>query len=213
MNYSYEKKLQRQGYSFIAGADEAGRGCWAGPLVAASVILDPSKTKKLRAVNDSKKLSHEDRAKLLPLIKECSLCWAVAVIRQDEIDEHGLTFANHTAVKRALGHLKIQPSFIAFDYVAKLKLDKPFASVKHGDATILSIAAASIIAKETRDQIMRAWHQIYPQFAFAEHKGYGTAKHSQNLLKYGPSPVHRHSYKPIIKIKALRRKQLKKKAI
>lgn len=190
-----EKKLWRQGYQFIAGLDEVGRGAWAGPLVAAAVIM-PLK-KKIRGVNDSKKLIPQKREKLYIEITQSALAWSVCVIENYEIDKKGISAANRQALVKAAAKLHRQPDYLLVDAL-KIRHGKiPVKSVIKGDEKIYSIAAASIVAKVTRDEIMRSYHKQYPHFHFHRHKGYGTARHRQELKKYGTLPIHRRSFSPI----------------
>lgn len=190
-----ERALRTAGYEFIAGADEAGKGSWAGPLVAAAVVLpidfDP------RIINDSKQLSPKQRELMFVHITHHALSWAVGVISPQEIDQKGIAAANKKALLTALKKLHVHPEAILVDAV-KIKVGKkPVKAIIRGDARVVSIAAASIVAKVVRDALMTGQHRLYPQYEFAQHKGYGTALHEKLLKKYGLSPIHRRSFKPM----------------
>lgn len=190
-----EIALRRRGFQAIAGADEAGKGSWAGPLVAAAVILPLNF--RPRNVNDSKKLTPRQRELMFVHITRQAVSWAVGVVSPQEIDRKGIVAANHKALLTALKKLHVRPQAILVDAV-KLKVGKkPVKAIIGGDATVLSIAAASIVAKVVRDALMVGQHRLYPQYAFDVHKGYGTDKHQALLKKFGPSPIHRHSFRPV----------------
>jgi len=203
-----ERKLLTQGFRLIAGVDEAGRGAWAGPLVAAAVIL-PAKH-KIKGINDSKKLKPEQRDKLYVQITRSALSWAVHLVHHDEIDKNGIAKANHLALQQAVKKLKPSPDYVLIDALEVELGNTPSQSIIKGDEKIVSIAAASIIAKVTRDQLMHGWHILYPAYSFHIHKGYGTERHAKALKKHGPSPIHRQSFLPIKRlIRAKSRKHAK----
>jgi len=190
-----ENKLFRKGYQFIAGADEAGRGPWAGPLVAAAVVLP--RRHGLRGINDSKKLSPQIREKLYVDIIKTALTWTVSVIDNTKIDEIGVGRANKISLEQAIQSLSILPDFALVD-AFEIELNNiPSRSIVKGDAKVVSIAAASIIAKVTRDNLMLAYHKKFPDYDFYKHKGYGTKRHAMLLKKYGPISIHRKSFSPI----------------
>ncbi|HMB25797.1 MAG TPA: ribonuclease HII [Patescibacteria group bacterium] len=197
MNYDYEKKLKQKGYKQICGLDEAGRGPLAGPLVAGAVILDPQKADFFELIKDSKALNCKKREIIFEKIKYGSLAWSVGVVGHWEINKHGLSYANKIAMKRAWKYLEIKPDFILSDYMAGLKFVTPFELIKSGDSTILSVAAASIVAKVFRDQMMLAFAKKYPDYGFEKHKGYGTKFHLRALDKCGPCEIHRTNFKPV----------------
>ncbi|MFA5051887.1 MAG: ribonuclease HII [Patescibacteria group bacterium] len=190
-----EKKLWKKGYRFIAGVDEAGRGAWAGPLVAAAVILP--KNFKALGLNDSKKLTPAKREKLFSIILQHAVDWATSVISVADIDAHGVGLANRRALRNSVGNLQKRADHVLVDGFAIDYGPTPSQRIVHGDAKVMSIAAASIIAKVTRDRMMVDAHTKYPQYHFHAHKGYGTELHRQALYKYGLSPLHRRSYLPI----------------
>lgn len=196
MNLSFEENLYQQGYHNIAGCDEAGRGPMAGPIVAAAVILgkDFAMTKFASHINDSKKLSEKKRLALRDYIIEHVQEYTIVSVDNYEIDTIGIGEANRECVRRAVQGLCQQPHYIAFDYVACLQFDTPYVSIKKGDATVLSIAAASILAKVHRDELMAEYDKEYPEYLFGKHKGYGTQAHRRAIEQYGLCPIHRKSF-------------------
>jgi len=194
-NLKKEVWLYQKGYQYIAGVDEVGRGAWAGPVVAAAVILPPNK--RLKKMRDSKKLLAKWRQYFYQrLIEEC-LDWAIGIVEVETIDFLGVAQASKLAMKKAVEGLKIKPQYLLVDAFSLADLDVPFEPIPKGDMTCFSIAAASIIAKVKRDEIMLKLAQKYPQYGFDRHKGYGTALHQQALETYGLCPIHRKSFKPI----------------
>ncbi len=189
---AYEKSLLAQGYSLIGGIDEAGRGPLAGPVVVAGVIMPTNTESIIPEVNDSKKLSEKKREKLYPLILERAVEVRVAVIDEKVIDEINIL----NATKK--GMLECIEGFQAVDAVlidaVKLDIKTPTISIIHGDALSYNIAAASIVAKVTRDRMMKEYAQKYPEYKFEKHKGYGTAEHIALLKQYAPSPIHRKTF-------------------
>ena len=198
-NQKEEKILWKKGYKYIAGADEAGRGPLAGPIVAAAVIFAPGT--KLPGLNDSKKLSPAQREKLRAKITEKALAFSAEKISAQKIDKLGIQKANQEVIRRALKKLKIRPDFALIDAI-KIKLETPHKSVIKGDEKIFSVAAASILAKTERDKIMKKAHQQYPLYYFGQNAGYGTKKHLQAIKKHGPCSLHRLSFRPLNKSKA-----------
>lgn len=197
MDYTYEQNLIEQGYKYVCGIDEAGRGSLAGPLVAGAVILNPHKIEILEEVKDSKKLSAEKRIEIFKLIKENALTWSVGAVSAAEIDKHGLSFANKIAMKRAWQYLAVKPNYILSDYMAKLYFETPFRLITKGDNKVISIAAASIVAKVIRDNMMMAFAKRFPEYSFEDHKGYGTQLHRDKITELGPCEIHRKSFEPI----------------
>jgi ribonuclease HII len=187
--------------NIIAGVDEAGRGPWAGPVVAAAVILDKTKLTLLSEVDDSKKISEKKREKLYQKIIDSSICSAISEVSQNVIDRLNILNATVMAMKNCIEKLSYKPEIILIDGNMDFQIDN--IRVEHiidGDKKSLSIAAASILAKVHRDRIMRNYHKIYPHYGFINHKGYGTKEHINALIKYGPCEIHRTSYKPVEKI-------------
>ena len=190
---SMEKELYDKGFEHICGIDEAGRGPLAGPVVVAGVIMP--KDSMIEGVNDSKKVSEKKREKLYDLILEEAISYAVAIIGQDVIDEINILNATKQGVTKVVEELDVKPNLILVDALTHINTKGiPYDSIIKGDAKCYNIAAASIIAKVTRDRIMREWDEIYPQYGFINHKGYGTAKHIEALKEYGPCPIHRKTF-------------------
>lgn len=186
-------------YKYICGIDEAGRGPLAGPVVVASVIMPQESM--IEGVNDSKKVSEKKREILFDKIKEEAISYGIGIVWQDEIDEMNILEATKKALTESLKELNVKPDVILVDALTKINtLGIEYRSLIKGDAKVYSIAAASILAKVTRDRIMREMDEIYPQYGFAKHKGYGTAYHMQAIREYGLCPIHRRSFtKNIIK--------------
>ena len=175
----------------ICGIDEAGRGPLAGPVAAGAVILRPDHD--ILYLNDSKKLSAAKRDMLFDVIKEEALAWQVSLVWQERIDEINILQATYEAMRSAVAGLSVQPSVLLNDAVTIPMLNIPQVPVVKGDAKCLSIAAASILAKVTRDRLMEEMDQKYPEYGFAKHKGYGTREHIEAIRKYGPCPIHRRT--------------------
>lgn len=196
-----EKLLWRKGIKRVAGLDEAGRGPLAGPVVAAAVIFENCKLKidnSLIGVNDSKKLSSKTREKLYGfIIKNKNIKWAVGVVSEKVIDRINILEATKLAMKKAVAGLKQKPDFLILDGNMKLKSDISQKSIIKADAKVFSVAAASILAKVTRDRIMLRYHKKYKKYRFDLHKGYPTKLHRKMLKKYGPSIIHRVSFTPV----------------
>ena len=188
-----EKDLYQKGFQNICGIDEAGRGPLAGPVVVAGVIMPQDS--KIEGVNDSKKVSEKKREKLYDLILEEAISYSVSIIGQDVIDEINILNATKQGVTNVVEELELKPDLILVDGLTHINTKGiPYDSIIKGDAKCYQIAAASIIAKVTRDRIMRQWDEIYPQYGFAQHKGYGTAKHIQAIKECGLCPIHRRSF-------------------
>ena len=188
-----EKELYQKGFQTIAGIDEAGRGPLAGPVVVAGVIMP--KDSMIEGVNDSKKVSEKKREKLYDLILEEAISYSVAVIGQDCIDDINILNATKQGVSTVVEELDVKPDLILVDALTHIDTKGiPYDSIIKGDAKCYCIAAASILAKVTRDRIMRQWDEIYPQYGFAKHKGYGTAAHIAAIKEYGLCPIHRRSF-------------------
>ena len=188
-----EKELYQKGFEKICGIDEAGRGPLAGPVVIAGVIMP--KDSMIEGVNDSKKVSEKKREKLYDLIIEEAISYSVAIVGHDVIDEINILNATKQGLTQVVDELDIKPDLIIVDALTHINTRGiPYQSIIKGDAKCYNIAAASIIAKVTRDRIMRQWDEIYPQYGFINHKGYGTAKHIQAIKEYGLCPIHRRSF-------------------
>lgn len=188
----YERKLWDAGKEYIAGVDEVGRGPLAGPVVTAAVILP--KDFSILGVDDSKKLSPKRRDELFDQIKEAAICYAIGRREPERIDEINILEATKEAMQEAIDGLRIKPDHVLIDAVNLKTLRIPQSSIIHGDATSVSIAAASIIAKVTRDREMLEMAKLYPGYSFESNKGYGTAAHYEGLAAKGPCPIHRKSF-------------------
>ena len=188
-----EKDLHSKGFKNICGIDEAGRGTLAGPVVIAGVIMPEDSM--IEGVNDSKKVSEKKRELLYDKIIEEAISYSVAIIGQDIIDDINILNATKTGVTKVVEGLDVKPNLIIIDALEHIDTKGiPYESIIKGDAKCYSIAAASILAKVTRDRIMRKWDLVYPQYGFAKHKGYGTAQHIANIKEYGICPIHRRSF-------------------
>jgi len=192
--YQYENELYKLGYTYIAGVDEAGRGPLAGPVVAAAVILKKGAT--FTYVDDSKKLSEKQRNLALLEIKEQALAIGIGISSVEEIDLINIYRASREAMLSAIKQLKIKPEFLLIDAMP-MEIDIPLKSIIKGDQLSISIAAASIVAKTTRDAYMLEMDKVFPEYGFKDHKGYGTKKHLEALETYGITPIHRKTYQPI----------------
>lgn len=197
--YSFDSKRRNLDAPLLAGVDEAGRGPWAGPVVAAAVILRPES--RFRGLNDSKKVSPETRERLFAEIQKDSLVHAVAVVDAPVVDEINILQATFLAMRRAVAGLAVRPDHILVDgnrLIPDIRVAQE--AVVKGDGKSASIAAASILAKVTRDRIMTSAHEGFPHYGFADHKGYGTPAHQEALKKHGPCPLHRRSFSPVINV-------------
>ena len=188
-----EKDLYNKGFKNICGIDEAGRGPLAGPVVVAGVIMPQDSM--IEFVNDSKKVTEKRREMLYDVIREEAISYSISVIDQSVIDEINILNATKQGVTEVIDGLDIKPDLILVDALEHINTRKiPYESLIKGDARSYSIAAASILAKVTRDRIMRQWDEIYPQYGFLSNKGYGTAKHIAAIKEYGLCPIHRISF-------------------
>lgn len=190
--WQYEEKLIQKGYKLICGVDEAGRGPLAGPVCAAAVILPPYA--EIPGLNDSKKLTDKKRRELLPVICEQALAYGIAFADEKEIDDINILQATFLAMKRAVEKLSVQPEYILVDGNKLPEIEIPAQYVIKGDSLSASIAAASVLAKVTRDDLMMKMAEQYPAYGFEIHKGYGTKAHYEALARYGPCDVHRMSF-------------------
>lgn len=189
----FEQKLYDDKIKYIAGIDEAGRGPLAGPVVIGCVIM--KKESFIEYVNDSKKVSETKREMLYEKITDEAISWSTGIVGQNEIDEINILNATKKALTIAIDNLDVKPDMILVDALDKIDTRGiPYISVIKGDAKIYSISAASIIAKVTRDRIMREYDEVYPEYGFSAHKGYGTAKHVQAIKEYGICPLHRKTF-------------------
>ena len=194
-----EEDLYNTGTQCICGIDEARRGPLAGPVVVAAAIMP--RYSMIEGVNDSKKISEKKREKLYEIITKEAISYGVGIIDQKEIDRINILNATKEGLTMAVKELSIRPDLIIVDALTKIDTEGiPYKSIVKGDAKCYSISAASIIAKVTRDRIMRQWDEVYPQYGFAKHKGYGTAQHIAAIKEYGLCPLHRLSFvKNIVK--------------
>ena len=190
--WEIEQSFFDSGVQIICGVDEAGRGPLAGPVCAAAVILPPNAN--IPGLNDSKKLSDKRRRELYPLIMEQAIAYGIGFADHKEIDEINILQATFLAMERALFQLSVKPELALIDGNRKKDFGIPVKTVVHGDSLSASIAAASILAKVTRDDLMLKMAEEYPQYGFEIHKGYGTKAHYQALAEHGPSPVHRMTF-------------------
>ncbi len=199
-DFETEQALLKQGFSVIGGVDEVGRGCWAGPVVAACVVLDQQviDAERVTEIRDSKVLSKTKREHLDTLIKDFSV-WAIGECSAQEIDSIGIGKATQLAMLRAVQALSVKPNHLLLDGREAVALPITQRSIIDGDATVLSIAAASIVAKVYRDALMTNFDLEYPGYGFSQHVGYGTKQHQEALKERGTTPLHRTSYKPIQK--------------
>ena len=194
--FRYEKKLRATGIARIAGIDEAGRGALAGPVVAAVVIL-PEKFRH-RRLNDSKQLAPELREEIYEdLISNPDLRWAVGIVDSMEIDRINILRATHKAMREATVALSGAPDHVLIDGLPVIPFPIPQTAIVDGDCLSLTIAAASVIAKVTRDRMMRDFCAVFPEYCFSQHKGYGTEIHLLKLHEFGPCPLHRRSFEPV----------------
>ena len=191
----YEKELYKEGYHLVCGTDEAGRGPLVGPVVAAAVILPENF--KLEGLNDSKKLSEKKREKFFPIIKEKAIAYGIGIVDAKTIDEINIYEASRLAMKKAISKMKVKPDYVLTDAMPIPDYPIPVKSIIHGDALSLSIAAASVLAKVTRDHILYELDKKYPQYELKNHKGYPTKRHLELLRKYGPTKEYRFTYKPV----------------
>lgn len=188
-----ENELRKRGFNSICGIDEAGRGPLAGPVVVASVIM-PAES-NIEGVNDSKKISEKKREKLYEQILDEAISYGVGIVGQDEIDEINILNATKKGLTMSLQELTVKPDLIIVDALNHIDtMGIPYESIIKGDAKCYSISAASIIAKVTRDRIMREWDKVYPEYGFERHKGYGTSAHIEAIKEYGLCPIHRRSF-------------------
>jgi len=208
-NLDFELSFWRDGYKHVAGLDEVGRGAWAGPVVAGAVVLPAVTARTARAwarsrcfkalarVNDSKQLTAAIREVLFEPIRTCAVACATGAATHEEIDAHGIVGATRLAMKRAIEALPFAPDALLIDAFVLPELEIPQQGIIRGDGISLSIGAASILAKVTRDRFMRELDGEMPGYNFARHKGYGTPEHLAALGQYGPSPAHRRSFAPV----------------
>ncbi|MBQ9658601.1 MAG: ribonuclease HII [Clostridia bacterium] len=188
-----ENDLHKKGFKYICGIDEAGRGPLAGPVVVASVVMPENSM--IEGINDSKKISEKKREELYDKIINEAISYGVGIVGQDEIDDINILNATKKGLTSSLQELTVKPDLILVDALEHINtLGIPYESIIKGDAKAYSISAASIIAKVTRDRIMREWAKVYPEYGFDGHKGYGTAKHIQAIKEHGICSIHRKTF-------------------
>ncbi|MBR7142471.1 MAG: ribonuclease HII [Clostridia bacterium] len=192
MEWNLEEAFYQRGFTAVAGVDEAGRGPLAGPVAAAAVILPPYV--EIQGLNDSKKLTPAKRDTVYEQVLECALAWAVALVPAQKVDEVNILQATFLAMKQALAELSVRADAVLVDGNRAFAWDVPLQTVVGGDAKSPSIAAASVVAKVTRDRYMLRLHEQYPQYGFAAHKGYGSKAHYQAIGEYGLCPEHRRTF-------------------
>jgi len=201
LDLKIEKQYFSLGYQLIGGVDEAGRGPLAGPVVAACVVIGPDFSldhSDLELVADSKSLSAKKRERLFKVIREKAKAVEIGLVGRETIDKINILQASFLAMRRAIAKLPLSPDYILLDGAFKIpKLSKPQTAIVKGDASVFSIAAASIIAKVSRDWLLQEMDKKYPEYGFAKHKGYGTKQHLEMIDKYGPCPEHRLSFSPL----------------
>jgi len=196
-NPDLDEFFRQKGFKKIGGIDEAGRGALAGPVVAACVVLDHENIPT--GIADSKVLSDEKRREVYPLILECALSVGIGVADNKEIDRINILKATKLAMMRAFKDLKVDPDILLIDAIKLNEIPINSISIVRGESRSISIAAASIVAKVFRDNMMIKYSEIFPEYRFCENKGYGTSFHLKALMEYGPCEIHRHSYAPVIK--------------
>ena len=190
--WQYEQQAMEEGYTSVCGCDEAGAGPLAGPVYAAAVILPFGV--EIPGLNDSKKLTDKRRRELLPIIKEQAIAWGIGLADHNEIDEINILQATYLAMERAIAALPVKPELALIDGNRAKDFGLPVETVVKGDSRSASIAAASVLAKVTRDDLMLELAEQYPQYGFEIHKGYGTKAHYAALTEHGPCPIHRMSF-------------------
>ena len=193
--WSYERRASEAGYRWIAGIDEAGRGPLAGPVVAAAVILPAGV--ELPGLNDSKQVREEVREELYHLIRERAVACGVGIVSAEEIDRLNILQATFEAARQALSQLSVVPDYLLTDFLKIPRVTQPYEAIVKGDANSFSIAAASILAKVTRDRLMVEYAAQYPQYGFDKHKGYYCLEHVEALQEHGPCPIHRKTFAPV----------------
>ena len=192
MTYEYENLLKEKGYKVVCGIDEAGRGPLAGPVVAGAAILPKDLT--ILYLNDSKKLSEKRREELFLEVKEKAVSWSVGIATPERIDEINILQATYEAMREAIAGLNAVPDILFNDAVTIPGVEIRQIPIIKGDAKSVSIAAASVLAKVTRDHMMVEYDTLFPEYGFAKHKGYGTAAHIAAIKEFGPTPIHRRTF-------------------
>lgn len=197
IGFDFEDQARSEGFSFIAGVDEVGRGCLAGPVVAAACILDVTKAVP-KQLNDSKKLTAKQRSEIAEELRTSAISFAVGEVEADEIDRINILEATKLAMTKAIFSLKPAANYLLIDALQLKQLSLPQKAIIKGDSISFSIAAASVIAKTYRDELMKTYDAAFPQYGFASHKGYGAAMHLEALRKHGPCPLHRKTFRGVL---------------
>ncbi len=197
IGFDFEDQARSEGYSLIAGVDEVGRGCLAGPVVAAACILDPAKPVPA-GLNDSKKLTEKRRNEIATELRETALAYAIGSVEAEEIDRINILEATKRAMLLAINALQPAADYLLIDALQLRAVPLPQKPLIKGDSISFSIAAASVIAKTYRDDLMAAYHEEYPQYGFAGHKGYGAASHFAAIRDHGPCPLHRKTFRGVM---------------
>ena len=197
IGFDFEEQAKSEGYSLIAGVDEVGRGCLAGPVVAAACILDPAKPVPT-GLNDSKKLTEKRRNDIAAELRETALAYAIGSVEAEEIDRINILEATKRAMLLAINALQPAADYLLIDALQLRAVPLPQKPLIKGDSISFSIAAASVIAKTYRDDLMSAYHKEYPQYGFAGHKGYGAASHFAAIRDHGPCPLHRKTFRGVM---------------
>ena len=197
ISLDFEQKAFGEGFSFVAGVDEVGRGCLAGAVVAAAVVLDVTKPLPEK-LNDSKKISAKNRERISEEIKQNCLAYSIGQIEAEEIDRINILQATKKAMRMAIENLSPRPDFLLIDAVQLKEINLPQKAIIRGDAISASIAAASIIAKVYRDNLMRELDKTFPAYGFAKHAGYGTKMHFEALRRYGACELHRKTFRGVL---------------
>lgn len=196
---TYEVYLEKHGLGPVAGVDEAGRGSCAGPITIAACILPSNPIKELEILTDSKKLTPSKRAELYPIVKDKALSWSILHISPQQIDQLGIQHANISGMRRAVAQLSITPNFVLTDAMRIGGIPAPVLPIIGGDGSARCIAAASVLAKESRDRLLNELGQRYPGYGLEAHKGYGTKVHMDAVRRHGATPLHRYSYANVVK--------------
>jgi ribonuclease HII len=197
--YGYERALQRAGFGLVAGADEAGRGACAGPLVAGAAILPARASREIAGLRDSKLMTPAQRERCYEQVVATAVSWSVVVLEAGECDRLGMHVANIQALRRALHRLSVPPEYVLTDGFGVDGLGVPGLAVWKGDRVAACVAAASVLAKVTRDRIMTRMHERWPEYDFATHKGYCTREHQDRLEEHGPCPEHRRRFDNVVR--------------
>jgi len=197
ISLDFENRAAAEGFKFVAGVDEVGRGCLAGAVVAAAVILNLSKPLP-EGLNDSKKISAKNRERIAEEIRENAICYQIGQIEAEEIDRINILQATKKAMISAVGQLNPAADFLLIDALQLKEINLPQKAIIHGDAISASIAAASIIAKTYRDDLMKEFDKTYPEYGFSKHVGYGTKAHFEALKRFGACPLHRMSFRGVL---------------